>query len=1074
MLRPLFICLCFVFLPALSLSAIDLNNYCLNGRVKGRFIVTWSKASSSAEIEDALLELNLNKVRELRTVSDAGDRYLILETQPGTNDQTKYQELLNRTEVVEVYPDCFLKKADAGALVRGTVLNRLQKEISEAQVLYPAVDENILGRGNLDNTSSKINLHPPLNPAFDFSQYSMDTLAINRVSEHTTFTTANRLDVRDNSALAIMCSLSYIAPNSVDTNFELVANLGDGQDDCAFTDGDIDNDGYRDIIVAEKTTPLGENTDVAIVWGGGVAQDITNGLFDGTVRQIKVARLIDDNSTELIALTVDGYGGVPSSAKIEYSSFINGDFTATHSINLPTIVSHNAISSLDVGDYNNDGLIDIVAVGGQAIWFITNHGNQNFHVTGYHLYNLAGHFADENRDRIYLKDLNNNGFPDLIGTSTGGIVIFKNLGGSFGLGRFLNIRNSYATIGLGDVQSDGLIDIVLMSPYSDRGIFLLNQGEADVTPPLSYFTGSMFRQSSQIGFRTSSAYSNLGIPAMLRRDAYVGMKVKLSEIEGQEREFIGITDKMGDVRFRNVPNGIYAVSLDKPYELFISPEKQTVKVQGKDVSFEVYIREDYLRDGFIPPEVQPVRRSIDPGFDGLWGLHNGGGAQGKIDIDLDIDEAWGSTMGSAEVVVALLDDGFDYQHPELSGQVYVNSKEIADNGIDDDDNGYVDDYYGYNFADNLSDPKPLTKEQFHGTHVGGTIAAKADNGLGIAGVAPGIKVLPLKIMSGEENLGSVSVSLMAYDYLLGQIEAGMPVKVLNASFVSNADCIAPEKKLLFDLSAAGVSLVFAAGNEKKDLDDKPGAPAVCEAEGLLSVAAVNSEGELARFSNYGLNSVDLAAPGVNIWSTTPFAWADRSRSAYQTLSGTSMAAAYVSGVLALMSSLNSDLSPAERKQIALTSVKKITALEEKMLSPGILSAKLALLKVMEDLTGDDPGEGDAGKDDGPDFDTTTAVGQARLIIYTLLLSITDLRANISNLSKKDLRLKKREYIKSLKQLRRLLKKNKKEFKKELPRLKKKSIKQAIRLTKRALGKVKDARRLKLLAKLERKITRFSS
>ena len=162
--------------------------------------------------------------------------------------------------------------------------------------------------------------------------------------------------------------------------------------------------------------------------------------------------------------------------------------------------------------------------------------------------------------------------------------------------------------------------------------------------------------------------------------------------------------------------------------------------------------------------------SSDPLYGSQWNLHNRGQNGGTPDADIDAPEAWAVTSGSSDVVVAVLDSGFQLDHPDLAQSVFVNSGEIPGNGIDDDGNGWVDDVNGLDLSADLahtskveydSDPSPATEYDNHGTAVAGVIAAQADNGLGITGVAPGVKILPVKIGTATSSSGGFSASVSA-------------------------------------------------------------------------------------------------------------------------------------------------------------------------------------------------------------------------------------------------------------------------------------------------------------------------
>ncbi|MCK9274980.1 MAG: S8 family serine peptidase [Syntrophales bacterium] len=231
---------------------------------------------------------------------------------------------------------------------------------------------------------------------------------------------------------------------------------------------------------------------------------------------------------------------------------------------------------------------------------------------------------------------------------------------------------------------------------------------------------------------------------------------------------------------------------------------------------------------------------------------------------ISLPEAWDITLGIPDVLVAVIDTGVNYLHPDLSPNIWINTAEAEGlAGIDDDGNGYIDDIYGWDFADNDSNPaspSALTEYYEHGTHVAGIIAAKGNNGTGITGVAPHIRILPLKVLA--ENSSSIATSdvLMAYEYARN---AG--ARIINCSFGGSEENNA-EYEAISALKTAGILIVCAAGNDGTTALEYP---AGYDLENIISVAWSKSDDTLSPSSNFGLPDVDLMAPGNNILSTVP-------------------------------------------------------------------------------------------------------------------------------------------------------------------------------------------------------------
>lgn len=289
---------------------------------------------------------------------------------------------------------------------------------------------------------------------------------------------------------------------------------------------------------------------------------------------------------------------------------------------------------------------------------------------------------------------------------------------------------------------------------------------------------------------------------------------------------------------------------------------------------------------------------------------------------IDAEKAWAVTKGSRNgPIVAVIDSGVDYNHPDLRENIWTNAGEIPGNGIDDDKNGVVDDVHGYNAARDNGDPKPFNH---HGTHVAGTIGAVGNNGVGISGVNWEAGLMPINIFTG---FGASAVSIakaLAYAERMG-------ARIASCSFGG-----AVFNPIVYEAyKNSSMLFVCAAGNHRNNIDEKPHYPASFNLPNIVTVAATDSRDELARFSNYGQVGVDLAAPGAAIMSTLP-------DGKYGELSGTSMATPHVSGVAALVADAYPQAGPEEIRARLLGSVDRLPELEGKMTTGGRLNAKRAL------------------------------------------------------------------------------------------------------------------------------------
>lgn len=328
-------------------------------------------------------------------------------------------------------------------------------------------------------------------------------------------------------------------------------------------------------------------------------------------------------------------------------------------------------------------------------------------------------------------------------------------------------------------------------------------------------------------------------------------------------------------------------------------------VEAAVAALEADPRVEYAEPNYV---VHALRAPNDPLFDQLWGLRNTGqvlgGVSGIPDSDTDADEAWDLFTGSAAVLVAVLDTGIDYRHPDLAANIWTNPGEIAGNGIDDDGNGFIDDIHGWDFANNDSDPMDGSG---HGSHVSGTIGGVADNGIGIAGVNWNVRMMALKFMNNDGTGTSAdAISCIEYATMMG-------VDVMSNSWGNNSR----SESMLAAIQAAydaNIFFVAGAGNSGADDDVAPFYPSSFDAGNVISVMATDNRDRRAVesdwSSSFGATTVDIAAPGVRIWSTIP-------NGSYMYLSGTSMAVPHVAGALALLRGRFPDITVDEGKFLLL-------------------------------------------------------------------------------------------------------------------------------------------------------------
>ena len=299
----------------------------------------------------------------------------------------------------------------------------------------------------------------------------------------------------------------------------------------------------------------------------------------------------------------------------------------------------------------------------------------------------------------------------------------------------------------------------------------------------------------------------------------------------------------------------------------------------------------------------------DPQFanSGLWGL-----------TKISAPSAWDLATGSPTVVIANIDTGMKYNHEDLAANMWTNPGEINGNGIDDDGNGFVDDYYGYDFFFNDGDP---LDEHGHGTHVGGTMGAVGNNNIGVVGINWNVRLMAIKIYNNTGFGTTAAMLINAYNYVRMMKNRGVNIRVTNNSYGGCDEACGYDqatKDALDAMGNAGILNVFAAGNDGRNTDTNPAYPASYTSPSVLSVANSTTTDAKNSSSNWGVNTVDLAAPGTGIFSTV------RTAANYGNMTGTSMASPHVAGAAALLASHNPNLSPASLKATLMNTVDAIS------------------------------------------------------------------------------------------------------------------------------------------------------
>jgi subtilisin family serine protease len=322
----------------------------------------------------------------------------------------------------------------------------------------------------------------------------------------------------------------------------------------------------------------------------------------------------------------------------------------------------------------------------------------------------------------------------------------------------------------------------------------------------------------------------------------------------------------------------------------------------------------------------------DPKIGQLFGLHNTGQTGGTADADIDAPEAWathtGRNQANGGTLLAVIDTGIDYNHPDLKDNVWTNPGEIAGDGIDNDGNGVIDDIHGYNAYADSGDPMD---GHSHGTHCAGTIGAKGNNEIGVAGVTHDANLMAVKIFSDSGSTSAAAI-IRGIQYATNN----------GARITSNSWGGGRANEGIKSAFEASPALhLMAAGNSGSDNDARPHYPSSYEGDHIIAVAATDHKDNLARFSCYGATSVDIAAPGVDILSTV-------NGGGYKSYSGTSMATPHVAGAALLVADANPGITNAELRERLLGGADAKEQLAGKVVTGGRLNVANSIAEPEKD------------------------------------------------------------------------------------------------------------------------------
>jgi subtilisin family serine protease len=337
----------------------------------------------------------------------------------------------------------------------------------------------------------------------------------------------------------------------------------------------------------------------------------------------------------------------------------------------------------------------------------------------------------------------------------------------------------------------------------------------------------------------------------------------------------------------------------------------------KAIKTVLYAEPDFL--------VRCARIPDDSRFHQQWALDNAGGYGAKADADIDAPEAWSISVGTGRTVVAVIDSGIDYRHPDLARNMWRNPLEVA-NGIDDDNNGHIDDVFGADFVDADGDPMD---EYGHGTHVAGIIGAVGGNGIGVAGVNWNASIMAVRFLDATGS-GYVSNAIKSLAYAVK-----MGARISNNSWGSLGYSQALHDAISWSAETEHMFVAAAGNHFGGDNDRLPVYPSSFDCNNIVSVASTNREDRLSFFSNFGIKTVDIAAPGSEILSTLPGAM-------YGYASGTSMAAPHVTGSLCLLMDAQPGMKASHAWKNLLAAADSLAELKDKVASGGRLDVAEAM------------------------------------------------------------------------------------------------------------------------------------
>lgn len=408
-------------------------------------------------------------------------------------------------------------------------------------------------------------------------------------------------------------------------------------------------------------------------------------------------------------------------------------------------------------------------------------------------------------------------------------------------------------------------------------------------------------------------------------------------------------------------------------ELSAGHKIETVSEQLRQLSEVEFVEPNYLisREELVPNDTR---------FFEQWSLQNTGQAGGQVGSDINAPTAWDTTTGATTTVIAVIDSGIDFTHPDLQNNRWVNDGEQL-NGVDDDHNGLVDDSHGWDFAAGDTD---ATDEHGHGTLMAGAIAAEGNNAIGVSGVMWRASLMNLRVLDNT-GTGDIADAVEAIDYA-----ADKGAQVINCSWGTDGESLFL-REAIERAGQRGVTVVTSAGNDGRDITSAPYYPASYDLSNVISVASTDHADQLTSWSNYSSTQVTVAAPGTDILTT-------QMGGGYRTVTGSSISAALVTGVVGLIKTVRPWFSPMQVKTALVDGARQVPSLAEKVSSGSVVSAQGALDSLQEagptstpfdpGTGGGDPTPGEPAPEGLPDLDAFRNIEPSDPIAPTQIVANT--------------------------------------------------------------------------------------